>query len=348
MGHYRTLTTPLGQLSYWEQDPLGDGRSAIPGHPSRDETNARNPSQINSSQINPSQPSPSHQDNPPLVFCQGLGVGSSAFEWSKIYPAWGDRHRLIVPEFVGWGRSDKPDRRYQIQDYLDQLEQILTEVARSPAWVIAASLTGGLVLRLATQKPHLFQGLALVSPSGYGDFGQTYRNPVLNFLERWGNGRHDRGGNPDCHHGQDRGGDRAITRSLYQGLTQPWAIAGAIDRFLLAPNSPLSRLDRQDLYHAYTTAAQQPRAHIAALATLRGSLCFDLAPLIPPLQTPTHFLWGTQAQASPLRTGHRLQQLNPHWIQSLTPLPHAGMVPHLEQPDVVQIWLQRLLSPPRQ
>ncbi|MGA1282645.1 MAG: alpha/beta fold hydrolase, partial [Prochlorothrix sp.] len=315
-------------------------------------------------QGNPNSSHPRQRDlnssYPPLVFCHGLGVGSSAFEWSKIYPDWGDRHRLIVPEFVGWGRSDKPDRRYQIQDYLDQLEQILTEIARSPAWVIAASLTGGLALRLATQKPHLFQGLALVSPSGYGDFGQTYRNPVLDLLAQWedcwgdlwgdlwGDYRDDRSGNYGGDRGRNRGGTLALSRSLYQGLTQPWAIAGAIDRFLLAPNSPLSRPDRQQLHHAYTTAAQQPRAHFTALATLRGSLCFDLAPLIPHLQTPTHLLWGTQAQASPLSTGHRLQQLNPHWIQSLTPLPNSGMVPHLEQPDSVQTWLHRLLFPPRQ
>lgn len=356
MGQFRTLTTPLGQLRYWEQEPrvsqgdaagpnsrpdLGQGlgqnlgqdfgvnsgpdRRGDPGHHSSDHPSNPPGNQPSDDPIaNPANlPSSTSPDRlPPLVFCHGLGLGSSAFEWSKVYPSLGDRHRIIVPEFLGWGRSDKPQGAYTLQNYLTQLTLILTQVARSPAWVIAASLTGGLALRLASEQPHLFHGLALVSPSGYGDFGQTYRNPVLPWLAPWG-------------------GDQA----LYALLTQPWAIAAAIDRFLLSPTSVLSPSDRHPIYHAYTTAAQQPHAHRAALATLRGDLCFDLARFVPHLQVPCHLLWGAQAQASPLATGQRLQQLNPRWIQSLQPLPHAGMLPHLEQPDFVQRWLRSLLSP---
>jgi len=65
MGHYRTLTTPLGQLSYWEQDPLGDGGFAIPGDPSRDEANARNSSQI---RLIPASPARPIKTIPPLCF----------------------------------------------------------------------------------------------------------------------------------------------------------------------------------------------------------------------------------------------------------------------------------------
>lgn len=336
MGAYHSLTTALGHLSYWERRPTEADRG--------------------------------EEDAPidrlPLVFCHGLGVGSSAFEWSRVYSALGSgagasdtgvpdtgvpgaggsdadgtdtegvdavgvaphllAPHLIVPEFIGWGRSDKPDRRYQVQDYLDQLEQVLVEVARSPAWVIAASLTGGLALMLACQKPHLFRGLALVSPSGYGDFGQTYRNPFLAGLAPWG-----------------------LDRSLYPWLTQSWTIALAIDRFLLSPHTPLSMPERQAIHRAYRTAAQRPHAQIAALATLRGDLCFDLAAWVPRLQVPTHLLWGQQARASAVTLGPRLQALNPDQIRTVTVVPNAGMVPHLEHPQRVRTWLwQRLTLTP--
>ena len=39
---------------------------------------------------------------PPLVFLHSLGGGSSAYEWSKVYPAFVANYRVIAPDLVGW------------------------------------------------------------------------------------------------------------------------------------------------------------------------------------------------------------------------------------------------------
>ena len=43
---------------------------------------------------------------PTLVFFHGFGGGSSAYEWSKVYPALASEYRILAPDLVGWGRSE--------------------------------------------------------------------------------------------------------------------------------------------------------------------------------------------------------------------------------------------------
>ncbi|HEY9844928.1 MAG TPA: alpha/beta fold hydrolase, partial [Candidatus Caenarcaniphilales bacterium] len=64
----------------------------------------------------PTQPSSSASDT--LVFLHGFGGGSSAYEWSKVYPAFAAEYRILAPDLIGWGRSYHPVRNYQIEDYL--------------------------------------------------------------------------------------------------------------------------------------------------------------------------------------------------------------------------------------
>ena len=58
---------------------------------------------------------------PTLVFLHGFGGGSSAYEWSKVYPAWATEYRVLAPDLIGWGRSAHPVRNYQIDDYLSTI-----------------------------------------------------------------------------------------------------------------------------------------------------------------------------------------------------------------------------------
>ncbi|WP_147695754.1 alpha/beta fold hydrolase, partial [Vogesella mureinivorans] len=57
-------------------------------------------------------------DLPPLIFLHGFGGGSSAYEWSKVYPAFATTYRVLAPDLIGWGQSAHPVRDYQVADYL--------------------------------------------------------------------------------------------------------------------------------------------------------------------------------------------------------------------------------------
>lgn len=243
----------------------------------------------------------------PLLFLHSLGGGSSAYEWSKVYPAFAATHRVIAPDLIGWGRSSHPCRRYQIHDYLSLIEELLQQTTRRPAIVFAASLTAGLVVQLAIEQPDRFERLLLVSPSGYSDFGNSYRDGLAAQLAA----------------------APALDRVIYAlGAANPLAVRTFLQQVLFAERSRVT----EEMVAAYLASAQQPDAEYAALSSLRGDLCFDLAPLVPQLQTPTVFFWGGRSRFSSAVTGQRLAGLNPAVVQAFHCIPDAGVLPHLETP----------------
>lgn len=254
--------------------------------------------------------SQSASDASPLVFLHSLGGGSSAYEWSKVFPSFAPSHPVIAPDLIGWGDSAHPARRYRPADYLAQIELLLTEVARSPAWVVASSLTAGLVIRLATTKPQLFAGLFLVCPSGYRDFGAGYDRELTAQIIRL----------------------PLLDRAIYTlGAANELAVRNFLEQFLFGQRSRLS----DEIVAAYLASAMKPNAEYAALASLRGDICFDLAAYLPQLTVPTVFVWGAQSRFGSPEKGQQLAQLAPEVIQQFHLIPDAGVLPHLEVPAIV-------------
>ncbi|MCU0527614.1 MAG: alpha/beta hydrolase [Elainella sp. Prado103] len=255
---------------------------------------------------------------PPLVFLHSLGGGSSAYEWSKVYPAFATTHRVIAPDLIGWGQSTHPVQDYQVEDYLDILTALLRWIGQ-PVTIAAASLTAGLTIRLAIQHPELVHQLFLVAPAGYADFGADYGRNLSAKLA----------------------GIPGIDRLIYQlGAANEWAIQTFMSQFLFADPARIT----PEMIAAYLTSAQQSNAEYAALASLRGDLCFDLALYLPQLQVPTTFAWGAKSRFSSVAIGQRLASLNPQMIRFLPAIPEAGVLAHLEQPAAVIAQLRQTLD----
>ncbi len=258
------------------------------------------------------------EDLPPLVFLHNFGGGASAYEWSKVYPAFATTHQVIAPDLIGWGQSAHPVRDYQVSDYLTTLAEFLSQVADSPVPVVASSLTGALTVRLAIEHPELFKSLFLVCPSGFDDFGQgagrrlpvnIVRTPLLSSL-------------------------------IYSlGATNDLAVRNFLVQFLFANPERVS----DEMVEAYLASAQQPNAEYAALAFLRGDLYFDLPLYINQLTVPTVIVWGEEAQFTRVDSGRRLARLNPEAIQDFQVIADTGVLPHLEKPEIVIGLLQRYL-----
>jgi len=256
---------------------------------------------------------------PPLVFLHSLGGGSSAYEWSKAYPAFAATHKVLAPDLVGWGQSAHPAKEYQVTDYLGMLAEFIHRAANPPVIVVASSLTAAITIRLAIQQPELFQALFLVNPSGLNDFGLDYGRGLPAQLAR----------------------TPLLDRLIYTlGAANEAAVRNFLQQFLFAQPERIS----DELVAAYVASAQQPNAEYAALASLRGDLCFDLSLYIRQLTVPTVIFWGEQSKFTSLETGQRLVKLNPQAVKAFHPLPEVGVLPHLELPGIVIGLLQRYLS----
>lgn len=253
---------------------------------------------------------------PPLIFLHNFGGGASAYEWSKVYPAFATTYRVIAPDLIGWGQSAHPIRDYQVSDYLTTLAEFLTQMSDSPVPVVASSLTGALTLRLAIERPELFKALFLVCPSGFADFGQDAgRRLPLNVIRI-----------------------PLLNKLIYTlGATNEAAVSNFLTQFLFANPERVS----QEMVEAYLASAQQPNAEYAALAFLRGDLYFDLSLYIPQLTVQTVIFWGEEAQFTRQGLGQRLAGLNPEMIRGFEVIPETGILPHLEQPEVMIGLLQK-------
>jgi pimeloyl-ACP methyl ester carboxylesterase len=259
-------------------------------------------------------------DRPALIFLHSVGGGSSAYEWSKVYPAFASTHRVIVPDLIGWGASAHPRRDYQVSDYWQMVSELILQVAQPPVAIVASSLTGGMIIRLAIQQPELFKALCLVCPSGYADFGTDYGRGLAAQVA------------------SIRGLDQVI---YALGAANELAVRNFLQQILFAQPNRIS----DEMVQAYLASAQQPNAEYAALASLRGDLCFDLAFYIQQLTVPTVMLWGEKARFTSVELGQRLAQLNPKAIKAFQAIADAGVLPHLELPEVVVGLMQRHFLP---
>ncbi|MGB3138685.1 MAG: alpha/beta hydrolase [Nodosilinea sp.] len=255
----------------------------------------------------------------PIVFLHSLGGGSSAFEWSKVYAAFGATHRVIAPDLIGWGQSTHPARAYSVDDYHYMITHLLESVAETPALVAATSLTAGVVIRLAAKRPDLFKGLFLVSPSGNSDFGRDYKTSLPARLA----------------------GTPGVDQLLYQvGAANELAVRSFLSTFLFAD----SRRITPETVQAYLTCTQQPNAEYAALASLNGDISFDLSRYMGQLQTPTTFVLGTGSRFSAPAMVKRLASLNPQSVQHVIEIADSGVLPHVEHPAVVVGLLRQFLA----
>lgn len=258
-------------------------------------------------------------DAQPLLFLHNFGGGASAYEWSKVYPAFLDHYQMIAPDLIGWGESAHPVRDYRVEDYLTTLTELIEQTCMRPAIAVASSLTGAIVIRLAIQRPELFKALFLVCPSGFADFGQDAgRRLPLQVI-----------------------GTPLLDQFIYNlGAMNELAVRNFLQRFLFADPDRVS----PEMVQAYLESASQPNAQYAALAFLRGDLYFDLAGYMGQLSVPTAIAWGEEAQFTSADLGQRLASLNPQAIKLFVRLAEAGVLPHLEHPAMMIGLLQEFLA----
>ena len=264
-------------------------------------------------------PVPKNEELPPLIFLHNFGGGASAYEWSKVYPAFTNNYRVLAPDLIGWGQSAHPVRNYQIADYLQTIAEFIQKTCQTPVTVVASSLTAGFTISLAIQQPDLFQKLLLVCPSGFDDFGQgAGRRLPLQLIST-----------------------PLVDRLIYAlGAENAVAVRNFLIQFLFAKPERVS----EEMVEAYLASAQQPNAEYAALAFLKGDLYFDLALYLPQLTIPTVMLWGEQAQFTSVNLGRRLAKLNPQAVQAFEAIADTGVLPHLEMPAVVIGLLYKMLN----
>ncbi|MBE9048589.1 alpha/beta hydrolase [Pleurocapsales cyanobacterium LEGE 10410] len=244
-----------------------------------------------------------------LVFLHGFGGGSSAYEWSKVYPAFASEYRILAPDLVGWGDSSHLDRNYQIDDYLTSITEFLEESCEEPTTVIASSLTAAFTIRIAISRPELFKSLILTTPAGLSDFGENYTRSFFAQL---------------------------VSTPIIDRLIYDFGVANELGICNFLEQRQFANPERvyAEIVAAYLESAQQPNAEYSALSFVRGDLCFDLSQYIEQLTIPTAIIWGQKSQFTGPEIGRRLAAINPTAIKIFQEIEDVGLTPQLELPAV--------------
>ncbi len=104
------------------------------------------------------------------------GMAGSSETWRAVIPQLSRRYRVIAPDLLGHGRSDKPRGDYSLGAFAVWLRDLLDELGISKATIVGQSLGGGVAMQFVYQHPDYCQRLVLISSGGLGpDVGWTLR-----------------------------------------------------------------------------------------------------------------------------------------------------------------------------
>lgn len=100
-----------------------------------------------------------------VVLLHGLG-GNSA-NWAFNTPIFAQKHRVIVPDQIGFGSSDKPFINYRLGTYVDFLDKFLEGLKVERATLVGNSMGGWIAAAYALKHPAKVERLVLVDAAGF-------------------------------------------------------------------------------------------------------------------------------------------------------------------------------------
>lgn len=98
-------------------------------------------------------------DGEPVLMIQGLGADSRG--WMRQRRAFAARHRVVLFDNRGVGRSDKPEGRYDLEVMAADALAVLDEAGIESAHVVGASMGGVLAQLLGVRHAHRVRSLTL-------------------------------------------------------------------------------------------------------------------------------------------------------------------------------------------
>ena len=94
------------------------------------------------------------------------GLGASAERWECVIPLFAKKFKVIVPDLIGFGYSDKPMVDYTTDYFAEFISRFVDKVGINEADIIGSSLGGQIAAEFATNYDANVRKLILVSPSG--------------------------------------------------------------------------------------------------------------------------------------------------------------------------------------
>ncbi len=190
------------------------------------------------------------------------GLGASAERWDQVIPLFEDDYRVIVPDLIGFGYSDKPLVDYTSEFFSEFLKKFFDASDIKRPNLIGSSLGGQISAEFTASYPQDVEKLILVSPSG----SMTQSTPAL---------------------------DAYIMAALYpneQSAKNAFEMMEGSGK-----NVPKETVD------GFVERMQLPNAKLAFMSTLLGIKNSELvSSKLQTISTPTMIIWGSNDPVIPI------------------------------------------------
>ncbi|MBW2942635.1 alpha/beta fold hydrolase [Zhongshania aquimaris] len=123
---------------------------------------------------------------PVVVFLHGSGSGASGHSNFKYnYPYLVEQgYRVIVPDLIGYGYSDKPDNvQYHLDFFVECIKQLLDHIGVSSCALIGNSLGGAIAIKFTLDNPSQVDKLVLMAPGGIEEQADYFHMPGMQVMK---------------------------------------------------------------------------------------------------------------------------------------------------------------------
>jgi len=239
---------------------------------------------------------------PTVILLHGLGGSSQV--WNFNIGPLAEKFHVVVPDQIGFGKSDKPLVNYRIRTYVDFLDQFCKQLKIERATLVGNSMGGWIAAMFTAAFPDRVDKLVLVDAAGY--------TPPKDFDMRSLFGL-----NPTTREGMKV----LVAKVFYNKAFQTDA---AIDQAIAA------RIAAGDGYTINSITE----------SIIRGEDFLD--DVVKTIKRPTLIVWGRQDGLVPLADGERFNKDIAG--SKMVVLDQCGHVPNAEKPGEFNAALLKFLS----
>ena len=241
--------------------------------------------------------------NGPAVICLH-GAGAGAVTWYPSLGALAEKYRVIVPDIIGYGESDKPDGAYDRPFFAAWLRDFMQALGIARAHIVGLSQGGAIALQLALENPELVDKLVLVDSAALGA-----QPSLLSFISM-----------------------------LWMNLLPSDAASRFQSRFLLNDTAK-----RAPAHRHYSVEVLKKLGGKQAFSQGRGAAVAPMAEAeLQCIDHQTLIVWGEDDNFFPMSHGQAAAEKMPN--ASFQSVPGAGHLPLMDQPEIFNQALLKFLA----
>lgn len=191
------------------------------------------------------------------------GLGASAERWEFVIPEFSKYYKVIVPDLIGFGQSDKPLVDYTTEFFSNFVSNFFQKLGITKTNIIGSSLGGQITANFVSQHHEFIDKMILVSPSGI----MKHSTPAL---------------------------DAYIMAALYPDIE----IAKNAFQMMAGPHRPINI----KIIENFVERMKLPNAKMAFMSTLLGLKNAEIiTQSLQKISVPTLIIWGEDDPVIPIK-----------------------------------------------